>query len=222
MARRHALLASILAAGLSSAADAADPCATPPAEPSRVTVRALPTTRPPVDRSLTVLELTRRARDLGNVHARRGRVLGLTTAEFRFTVPRLSVESVAAGSHGACLRPAEIAVELEATQKVYVVRAQGALPCWDAAILEHELQHVGFNNEAVARTAELLKPRLDALAEGSGTPGTDAEAAGRALVEAVQRLVREAAREALAEAATRHASIDTPRAYTQVQRRCGL
>jgi hypothetical protein len=217
-ARAGLASALLVAFGLAVPAVArAEPACRPAADEPAITVRVKPTRSPPVDRSLNVVQLTYRARELGNAHARRGRVLGLTESQFRFGVPRLRVE----GGPGPCLRPAEIVVELEAVQRVWVVRSSSPNPCWDEAILEHELEHVRFNNEAIARAAALLEPQLAAIGAGA-IPGHDAQGAARAFADRVQAAVKAVTREALAEAARRHASIDTPQAYNAVRKRCGV
>src|SRR5689334_15848335 len=50
----------------------------------RIAVTAVGTPQPPVDRSLSVMELTQKAHGLGGLHAQFGRVLGLTRAQFGY------------------------------------------------------------------------------------------------------------------------------------------
>jgi hypothetical protein len=176
---------------------------------------------PPIDRSLTVLELTRHAREVRSGHSGRGRVAGLTTAEFPFTIDALRVAAVPHGDR-LCAAPVELRIRLVVRQKVYVVRSSQPDPCWSEAILEHEMLHVSFNNEAVHAIAETLGPALDALLQAPPLDTSDLEKATQRLQERVQALVRNAAQSAFAEARRRHAEIDHPGAYDRVRHRCGI
>jgi nucleotide-binding universal stress UspA family protein len=205
----------------SGTADAAIDCSGLTLPEPTIRVRAQETPDPPVDRTLNVVELTQQAQKAGSTHGQATRVVGLTTVEFRFTIETLRVAGIPKGNR-ICAVPIEIDIELAALQSVFVVAASHANPCWDAAILEHEMQHVAFNNAAVRRAAATLDPEVQKLGRADPVAAKSLEEASQRYAKRIDRLVKAASKSALGEARKMHKSIDTPRAYIAVRRRCGV
>jgi hypothetical protein len=92
--------------------------------------------------------------------------------------------------------------------------------CEYRAILDHEREHVRINAEALRRTGRLLEEGLEAVADRWGGRWLAPDQAPR-VEEAIGRAVREATAAARDEAEARHARLDTPESYAEVQDRCG-
>ncbi|SNB61649.1 hypothetical protein SAMN07250955_102315 [Arboricoccus pini] len=167
-----------------------------------------PTTKPPIDRSLNAQQLTYVARQLGSQHSRAGRVLGLTKVRFSYRVGPIRFAAAMDGST-LCLHPSDIKVQLQAAQEVLIVKTSDAGSCWDAAILEHEMKHVGYNNQVVRQAAGILPPRLRTI---SGiVHGNDTQKLAEALAKRISDIVAQALTEGVDAARTRHAEYDDPR-----------
>jgi hypothetical protein len=208
-----ALLALLACTGLALA----DECRGAALPAPEIAVRGIGTAEPPIDRTHNVNDLTRRAREAGSAHGSLSRVLGLTTSRFEVVVQALSLRSLPQDG-GICAAPAEIRIDLRVDQEVFVVHAEKAHPCWDRRILEHEMQHVRFNNEAVTEAAKDLETRLRRNARPRHYP--DLEAAGESVKNDLQAQLSAATEKALAKARRNHARIDRPQTYVDVQREC--
>lgn len=223
--RRLLTGAALLLGPLAAAADPAAPAASAacaglamPRPILRLEVR--PSLDPPVDRSLGVLALSTKARALSSAHARFGRVVGLTVARFPVEIVALQVRTVARDGV-LCAAPAEVVMTLASIQEVWVVKSAIRAPCWDQAILDHELQHVAFNNEAVQATADRLGTLLTLLAEAP-VAVQDARSAPALMAKTIRALIPAASDPAFAAARLKHAGIDTRQAYEKVRIACGL
>lgn len=172
-----------------------------------IEIDEVPTAKPPIDRSFNTQQLTYLARQLGSQHSRAGRVLGLTKVQFSYRVGPLRFLPATVGPT-VCLYPARIQVQLQSRQEVLVVRTSDAGSCWDKAILEHEMQHVGYNNEAIAAAAGRLRQRLTGLA--APVEGRSTKQAAQELAQEIGATVAQALTESVDAARIHHAELDAP------------
>lgn len=173
-----------------------------------IEIDARPTLKPPIDRSLNALQLTYVARQLGSQHSRAGRVLGLTKVRFSYRVGPIRFAAASMDGGTLCLHPSDIKLQLQAAQEVLIVKTSDAGSCWDAAILEHEMQHVGYNNQAVRQAASVLPPRLRAVF--GIVHGNDTRKQAQVLAKRIGDIVAQALTEAVDAARTHHAELDAP------------
>lgn len=176
----------------------------------RVAIEAPP---PTIRREQDVPGLSSMAQ-MGTVDGGRGRrIVGLTEPDFRFEIDRLEL-----GGRPGCWSPKRIHVTLAVFQTVHLARLRWGGPCHEAAVLEHEMQHVGFNRAAVGEAAVRLRATLPGLAPSGARSHREAHAR---LAEAIGASIDRAGLAAVAEALVEHQRIDSEESFAGIWERCG-
>ena len=117
-----------------------------------VTIDLVTTEHPSFDRSMNVVQLSTRARQRRVTTLRAGRVSGLTEAEFGFDILGLRT-LVRQGPNFVCALPSRIHLRLKAVQTVLLSNSIWHDPCFEKAIIEHELEHVRTTTQLFVRRA---------------------------------------------------------------------
>jgi len=141
------------------------------------------------------------------------RIVGLTEPDFRFEIDRLAL-----GGRPGCWFPTRIQVTLAVFQTVHLARLRRGGPFHEAAVLEHEMQHVGFNRSAVGEAAASLRATLPGLVPSQARSRGEAHAR---LAEAIGTSIDEAGLAAVAEAQLEHQRIDSEASFRTIWERCG-
>jgi len=207
-----AALGSLAVAGLLSIAAARAGC-DEPAAPAAVALN--------VDERPTVYRLAEsgaalavRARATGTAIGHGDRLLGYTVNRYE---PAIALETAIAAPGCAVLRSAIVTVA--AATEVLADRRFGPGTCQQAAILDHENQHVAVFREAIAQYAPAMAAALRRALPASLVASTrsDADAAYARQIGEVLAPWLDAAR---ARAADGNRRLDAPESYARTFRRC--
>lgn len=149
---------------------------------------------------------------------------GLTVGIFQFETKYKIRANLELLSGAGCYWLDAVTVELNFVPTVYVAREYAPGTCRHAAILAHEMKHVGVDREILATYLPIVRSRLREVSAELGVIGPKPKTAEgevrRQIGSTIEQAVNQVMEKIQAERRRRQQTVDTPQEYRAVQAAC--